>query len=234
MLVGALEPAPPKIDPAKGQLVETPGWIDLGLRYRDYPLIYSAKIGLTVLAMLCVWPGYRQIPFQFSPLAWLVGLLGGAVWVGLCRLNLEQQIFAKAPFEALRSLGARPAYNPLDQLKDQPGWAYGFLAIRFVGLVLIVPIIEEFFLRGFVMRYVISPEWWEVGFDRFHKPALVIVTLYGVVTHPQEALAAAIWFTAISWLMLRTKSLWACVQAHAVTNLVVGVYVLASGDWRLM
>ena len=38
------------------------------------------------------------------------------------------------------------------------------LAIRFLGLALVVPIIEEFFLRGFMMRFVVRDDWWKVPF----------------------------------------------------------------------
>jgi membrane protease YdiL (CAAX protease family) len=34
--------------------------------------------------------------------------------------------------------------------------------------------------------------------------------------------------------MVRTRSLWACVVAHGVTNLLLGLYVVYSGDWFLM
>jgi hypothetical protein len=52
--------------------------------------------------------------------------------------------------------------------------------------------------------------------------------------HPQEALAAAVWFSAITWLMLRTRNIWDCVAAHAVTNLLLGLYVVVTGNWWLM
>ena len=35
-------------------------WIDLGIEYRHYPMVYAAKIALTVAAMIFVWPGYRS------------------------------------------------------------------------------------------------------------------------------------------------------------------------------
>jgi len=34
--------------------------------------------------------------------------------------------------------------------------------------------------------------------------------------------------------MTRTRSIWDCVLAHAVTNLLMGLYVIASGAWWLM
>jgi hypothetical protein len=38
----------------------------------------------------------------------------------------------------------------------------------------------------------------------------------------------------VTWLMMRTRSLWDCVAAHAVTNLLLGVYVVLRSDWQLM
>ena len=58
--------------------------------------------------------------------------------------------------------------------------------------------------------------------------------LYGVLTHPAELAAAAVWFGLVTWLMARTKSMGDCVIAHAVTNAALGIYVLTSGDWQLM
>jgi hypothetical protein len=34
--------------------------------------------------------------------------------------------------------------------------------------------------------------------------------------------------------MTKTKNLWDCVVAHAVTNLLLGAYVLWSGHWELL
>lgn len=130
--------------------------------------------------------------------------------------------------------GKRSAFDPLAQLKDRPAWAYTFLAIRLVGLALVVPVIEEFFLRGFVMRFVVEADWWKVPFGTANRLAIVVGTAVPVLMHPQEALAAAVWFSAITWLMLRTRNIWDCVAAHAVTNLLLGVYVVASGNWWLM
>jgi hypothetical protein len=34
-------------------------------------------------------------------------------------------------------------------------------------------------------------------------------------------LAAAVWLSLDTWLMVRTRKIWDCVAAHAVTNLLV-------------
>ena len=105
--------------------------------------------------------------------------------------------------------------------------------MRFFGLVAVVPVIEEFFLRGFVMRFVVERDWWETPFGKVNGLAIVLGTLVPMLMHP-ELLAALVWFSMITWLMVRTRNIWDCVAAHAVTNLILGVYVVYSGCWRLM
>jgi CAAX prenyl protease-like protein len=106
------------------------------------------------------------------------------------------------------------------------------LAIRFIGLVLIVPIIEEFFLRGFLMRYVMGGNWWQIPFGQVNGAAIAIGTAFPVLYHP-EKLAALVWFSLITWLMIRTRNIWDCVAAHAITNFALGIYVVTQGEWRL-
>ena len=36
---------------------------------------------------------------------------------------------------------------------------------------------------------------------------------------------------AYNLLLYRTKSLYACIVAHGVTNLAPAIYVLATGEW---
>ncbi len=163
MLVGSFEPAPPKppipLPDGTSRPAISHNWF--GLEYRQYPLVYTAKIALTIAAMLFVLPGYRQFPIRISLLALVVGVVGVVLWIGLCHLQLERKTLEPLGLAKLLGLGERPAFNPLAELADTPAWAYTFLAIRFVGLALIVPVIEEFFLRGFLMRYVVNENFTE-------------------------------------------------------------------------
>jgi CAAX prenyl protease-like protein len=247
MVVGSFEPSPPTVyEPPPGvdqterpaddtaaqpALIEADNWF--GLRYKYYPIVYSVKIALTIAAMLFVLPGSRQFPFRISPLAIVVGVAGVVLWIWLCQLHLEQKLFTAMGLESLAGLGARPAYNPLEQLADTPTWAYVFLAIRFIGLALVVPIIEEFFLRGLVMRFVVRENWWDVPFGEVTPLAAVVGTAVPMLMHPAELLAAAVWFSLVTWLMIRTRNIWDCVAAHAVTNLLLGIYVVTQKQWQL-
>jgi uncharacterized protein len=247
MIAGSFEPSPPTVygpraaaDLVDGPvdaaappqaLIEADNWF--GLRYKHYPIVYSVKIALTIAAMFFVLPGYRQFPFRISPLAIVVGVVGVVLWIWLCQLHLEQKLFMAIGLEKLAGMGARPAYNPLEQLADTPVWAYTFLAIRFLGLALVVPIIEEFFLRGLVMRFVVRENWWEVPFGEVTPLAAVVGTVVPMLMHPAELLAAAVWFSLVTWLMVRTRNIWDCVAAHAVTNLLLGIYVVTQKQWQL-
>jgi uncharacterized protein len=229
MLVGSLEPTP-----------DAPGGKTIGLAipYGAYPWVYAAKIALSLAAIVFVLPGYRKFPLRLSPLAVLIGALGGPLWIGLCWLNWEHgwllPLLERCGLGSLIGAGDRPAFNPFQELAGQPGWAWTFLTVRFFGLVAVVPLIEEFFLRGFVMRFVVDRDWWDVPFGKANTLALVLGTAVPMLMHPAELLAAAAWFSLITWLMLRTRNIWDCVAAHAVTNLILGIYVVASGTWRLM
>ena len=264
MLLGTFEPTPPPVsnlvDDATAeferQLEESFDNESLlpEIRYQYYPYIYTAKIAITLAVMILVWPGYRSFPWRVSGTSVVVGIVGVVLWVALCRLQLEPKLLGPVdrflgglmPFEGpagepptiglmgLLGAGERSAYNPLEELRDTGKWAYVFLAIRFVGLALVVPVIEEFFLRGFLMRYVLHEKWWQVPFGVVNRMAIVVGTAVPMMMHPGELLAALVWFSMVTWLMVRTRSIWDCVVAHAVTNFLLGVYVVASGQWQLM
>jgi CAAX prenyl protease-like protein len=108
-----------------------------------------------------------------------------------------------------------------------------FLVVRFLGLAAVVPLIEEFFLRGFLMRFFTQAEWWTVPLGSVSVGSAALATVYGVLAHPAEPIAAAVWFTMITLLYVRTRNLWDCVLAHAITNAMLGVYVLVWKDWTL-
>jgi uncharacterized protein len=229
MLVGALEPTPAQPGGTK---------IGLAIPYAYYPWLYAVKIALTVAAVALVWPGYREFPFRIGPLAIAVGAIGGLLWIGLCGFDWEHAyllpLLERCGLGGILGAGQRAAFNPFEQLAGQPASAWAFLAVRFFGLVVVVPLMEEFFLRGFLMRFVMERDWWNVPFGKANALAIVVGTAAPMLMHPGELLAAAIWFSMITWLMLRTRNVWDCVAAHALTNLILGVYVVWSGTWRLM
>jgi len=223
MLIGSIEPSPTELGGSK---------IGLAIPYAAYPLVYTARIALTLAAMVLVLPGYRRFRRPPGILAVLVGVVGIVVWVGLCQLLDGTKLLQL--LERLPGYGHRSSFDPLEQLAAAPVWTWTFLAIRFFGLVAVVPIIEEFFLRGFLMRLVVDPDWWKAPIGDVNGAAWAVSIVVPVLTHqPGEFLAAAAWFGMVTWLMVRTRNLWDCVLAHAVTNLLLGIYVVLWQQWQL-
>jgi len=224
MVVGTLEPTPEKA-----------GGADIGLNipYAWYPAVYGAKLGLTLVAVGLMWPAWRWLPWRVTPWSVIVGVVGVVLWVSICRLNLEERLLLPIGLGSVLGIGVRSAFNPFEHWESAAA-AWGFFALRLTGLAVVVPPIEEFFLRGFCMRYVMHREWWTVPFGKVDAQALVVAILVPVLMHPQEMFAAAVWFALVTWLMIRTRSIGDCIVAHAVTNLLMGLWVLYSGDWFLM
>jgi CAAX prenyl protease-like protein len=193
-----------------------------------YPSTYTIVIAITAALMLVVSPGYFRAPLRVSWLSVVVGALGVVVWVGLS--VLDEKLLGLG---ALIAPSSRPAFNPFEQLQDDPRWMYQFLAIRFAGLVLVVPVVEEFFLRGFLMRFIDDPDWDEIPLGEAGLLGTIGATAYGVFAHMGEPLAAAVWFSMVTWMYLRTRSIWDCVVAHLITNLLLGIYIISTGHWSL-
>lgn len=193
-----------------------------------YPATYTIVIGITALLMLLAFPGYFRAPFKLTIWSVIVGVVGIFVWIGLVELDRNFLHIGE-----MLGFGSRAAFNPFEELKSNPTWMYQFMAIRFAGLVLVVPFIEEFFIRGWLMRYIDDPDWDQMPLAEHGALAIGGVVVYAICGHPAELLAAAVWFSMVTWLFLKTKSIWDCVLAHAITNLLLGLFVIYTNSWHL-
>ena len=195
-----------------------------------YPLAYATVV---VLVGAVTWMLLREhrivVPHWHVGEAVFVGLVGIALWIGLSELGLEERVAAYLP-GWLRP-GSRVAYNPFQDLA-QPLAVWGFVGLRMIGLVVLVPLAEELFWRGFLVRWLISAEWEEVPLGRFSAKSFLAVTLLFALAHP-EWLAAAVYCALLNGLLYWKRDLWSCIVAHAVSNFVLGLYILTTGDWWL-
>ena len=188
-----------------------------------YPIFYAFKIAVVaIVCWLCrstwadlrPWPGWKSLAMGF-----VLGLLVTLLWVGL-----------DGTYPVYGSVGSRAAFNPVTI--PLAGRA-AFLAFRLFGLVLVVPLFEELFWRSFVVRWIINP-------DDFRKVSIGLTTpMAAAVTaglfaleHPAEWLPALITGALWAWLLHQTRSVSACFVSHAVANLGLGIYVLATGSWK--
>jgi hypothetical protein len=104
------------------------------------------------------------------------------------------------------------------------------IAVRWVGAALLVPLMEELFWRSFVMRWIDSARFEAVDPRQTSAKAVVLSTFLFMLAHTLW-LAAILAGLAYAWLYRRTGRLWVPVVAHAVTNGVLGAWVIATGQW---
>lgn len=221
MLIGSFEPTDPE-----------------SAMYRFYPWVYSIKLLATVVALRVVWPVYKSM---IRPIGWhgiAVGIVGAILWIGLCHLELERTYLVPLmePLGLDRFLGlqTRSAFNPFEQLAGNPIGIALYLLVRGIGLAVVVPIVEEYFLRGFLMRYVAAEKWWKYPIGSVTWNSAIAATVVPMLMHPSELIAAATWFSLITVLYVRSKNLWECIAAHSTTNLLLGIYVVIFGAWQLV
>ena len=194
-----------------------------------YPWLYAAVVVAVGAGTLALLRGRQALrPHRDVWAGVLVGLVGIALWIPLSLANWEQHLAQHLP-SWVRP--ARPGYDPFANIAPPAGqWA--FIAVRLIGLAVLVPVVEELFWRGFLNRWLIDPDWERVPVGKFTPLSFAVVTLGFTLAHP-EWLAAAVYAVLLNGLLYWKRDLWNCVVAHGVSNLVLGVYVLATGKWAL-
>jgi hypothetical protein len=122
-------------------------------------------------------------------------------------------------------------FNP-DQLAGEPLLYWTSLGLRFLRLVVVVPLVEEIFWRGFLLRSLISERFEAVPFGAFSWLSFTVVTLAFALSHAMADWPAALVTGALyNFVAYRTKSLASCVLAHALTNLALGLWIVATRQW---
>lgn len=196
----------------------------LGIPYGAYPWVYATRIAGTSLAIAACLPYLRNWLGRATWWPPLLGLVLVIPWIVFSILQREA---------GLSGLSERSAFNPFDRLTPSEA-AWAFLAVRFFGLAVIVPFVEELFLRGFLMRFVIREAFWTVPFGTLTLSSAAACLVYAGATHPSEAVASVGWFAMVSGIAAATRKPIDAILAHAATNLALGAYVLATGAWWLL
>ncbi len=186
----------------------------------DARWIYGLNVVLVGGLLLWLWREYGELVRQLAPdtrealLAVAVGGVVFALWISL-----------DAPWMALGEPTA--SFVPVDAA-GRLMWP--LIAVRWLGATLVVPVMEELFWRSFLMRWIDSVRFEAVMPQRTTLKAVVLSTFVFTLAHTLW-LAAAIAGLAYAWLYVRTGKLWVPILAHAVTNGVLGAWVVATGNW---
>ncbi|MFN3716192.1 MAG: CAAX prenyl protease-related protein [Thiobacillus sp.] len=186
----------------------------------DVRWLYPVKAGLVALALAVLWRHYTELKtWGVSGVNLLLSLAVGIVVLVLW-VNLD------AGWMLMGAMGE--GFDPRSGT-GEIDWL--LVAFRIAGAALVVPLMEELFWRSFLQRWVQQPDFLALDPARTGIKALLIASALFAVEHVQW-FAGLIAGLAYGWLYIRTRSLWAPILAHAVTNGGLGAYVVFTGDWR--
>jgi uncharacterized protein len=204
------------------------GGIDWKTLWNDYlPAVYSTKTVIAAILLWYCWPWYTQVRWSRLGLGAVVGLIGTVVWIA-SEYACQHVGFAHAP-------DASAIYDP-DQMLPNSWARWAFLSMRVAGPTLVVPVMEELFFRDFVMRALIMGVRFDaVPVGTFSWFSLLgMSALFGINHGWNFFIPGFLYGLMIGVLLIRTKSLGACMVAHGMTNWSLYLYVIYTKDWQFM
>jgi CAAX prenyl protease-like protein len=199
----------------------------LGLQpYNPLPAVWDQVVRIAVVTAVLWLVSRPVLDFRCSQpvLAILVGIATFAVWILpdlLVPGYRSHWLFSNS------LLGAPKSSLPAAELSSGL-----LLFLRGARAVILVPIIEELFWRGWVLRWLKSPEFEKVPLGTYAPGAFWISAALFASEHGpywDVGLAAGLIYNG---LVIRTKRLGDCILAHAVTNLALSLYTIATGKWE--
>lgn len=186
----------------------------------DVKWVYVVKIVTVLTLLLYFWRDYSELKLKPKvrdlAFAAIAGLLVLWVWI--------------LPYPAWATLGDDVhGFNPI-QGQDSAA-AILWLSTRVLGAALIVPIMEELFWRSFVMRWVDNNNFLSISPDKVTTYALVISACLFAMEH--QLWLAGLFAGIVYGLLYKIyKNLWVPIFAHAVTNGLLGIWIVITGNWQ--
>jgi CAAX prenyl protease-like protein len=188
------------------------------------PLVfYPIRIAITAAVILLV---ARPVLTVRPSAPWAsigIGIAVFLIWVG------PDALFGYRHHWLFENAITGKAATPLAPEIQHSVW-YAFW--RTLGSTALVPVVEELFWRGWLMRWLINPSFEKVPLGRYAPMAFWVTAILFASEHGsywEVGLAAGVIY---NWWMVRCRTLADCIIAHAVTNGVLAAYVLAGGQWQ--
>jgi len=192
---------------------------------------YLAKTLVGAWLIFELRPFIAEMRWAFSWEAVGVGVAVFAAWVGISGEWTTQNLLWVKLGLAHAPKTAPAAWNPNDLFGAGSALAWFFVGVRILGSTLVVPPLEEVFYRSFLYRYVAQKDFLAVPLNRLLPvPLLVTAAMFGFAHN--EWLAGIFCGAAYQWLVLRKNRLGDAMTAHAITNFLLGAWVVGRGAWQ--
>lgn len=184
-------------------------WSDGGLdRWYVARLVASAAV---------LWLLRRDLPSPSLVPSWLppvAAAVTAAVWIAAIPPSADGG----------RLLTALQALGPAER------WTW--ILCRLVGAVLVVPVVEELAFRGFLLRWLVAPDFERVAPRAWTWPAVLLSSVAFGALHAHWFLGTCAGLV-FAFVRLARGRLGDAIAAHALTNAVIAAAVLGFGRWDL-
>lgn len=174
--------------------------------------VYWVYLLKTVVGAWLIWearPFVSEMRWAFSAEAVLVGVAVALMWVGLDGLY---------PRLATPASSWHPA-----------AWLWN--VVRLVGSSIVVPPLEEVFYRSFLYRYFVRLNFLTMPLGQMHWLSFIVTSSIFGLMHPDRWLAGIFCGLAYQALVIRKNRLGDAMTAHALTNFLLGLWVIWRRDW---
>ncbi len=173
---------------------------------------YGLRIAAALAALFLARGSLPRVSLSASWVPVLAAAVVCAAWIPLAGGSRE------ALPDALARLG------PVER------WSW--IAIRVLGFALVIPLVEELAFRGFLLPWLVAPDFEKVPTRAFTWPAVLLSSLAFGSLHPQWMLGTFAGL-AFAFARLHRGRLSDAVVAHALANAGIAVAVLWGGRWQL-
>ena len=181
----------------------------------NFEWLYPLRPIAAAITIWYFWPELKKLNWRFG---WASPLAGAVVFLAWIAPTLWSHHFAAS------QLGPSLAGLP-------PAGRWTWIAFRAVAAVVTVPIVEELAFRGYLARRFMSREFDRVPFTDLTALSIALSSVVFGLMHGQKwgvgILAGLVYAFVLRW----RGRIGDAVVAHAVSNLLLAIWVLSFGDW---
>jgi len=194
-------------------------------KHTNAPMISFYPLRFVVVLSVLLLLSRHVISFKFSrpALGITLGIVVFLIWVG------PDAFWGYRHHWLFENAVTGAAVSSLPQ--GQRG-SWGFILIRVLGSTLLVPVLEELFWRGWMMRWLINVDFRKVPLGAYTPASFWLVAVLFASEHGPYWEVGLITGVLYNWWLIRTRNLADCILAHAVTNGCLAGYVLFTNQWQ--
>jgi len=183
----------------------------------------------TILAGVLLWSLASLIAELRWNISWEAIVVGIGVFIFWIKLGYVMRGVGLGSFGQWKTTGE--SWNPLAHYGSGSAFGMFFAGVRLAGSALLVPPLEEVFFRSFLYRFLQKPEFESIPLGQFSPFAFFATSVLFGFEH-REWLAGILCGMAYQGLVCWKGRLGDAITAHAITNALLGCWVIGKGQWQ--